>query len=373
MKKIKVYIQYPWKFPDSPYYQYLIDNPPKDVEYLNVKNQKGVITSKRFFLFSNLLKKIIRNSLEIFYPSLINAHLSPKGNYDLIHCAHCLSKNQNKPWVVDIEYTGQLWAVGHKVKNEKSMKKIEKILGGENCKKIITWTQLMKNDLIKDFPSLKDKVEVVYPPIPLPKVKKIKHSEINLFFVARYFYEKGGLHALEVIDRIIRKEKNVSGIIVSEIPESIRRGYSKNKKILFYPLMPQKELFEKVYSKGDIFIYPGYTDSFGFAIPEVMGCGIPVVSVDTSTRNEIISSSKNGFLIKTNKTSEELEKIANSRGDIESKRIMENIEKQTLNLIKNKRLLEKMSLNAKKEILYGKFSVKKINKQLKKIYEDAIK
>jgi hypothetical protein len=32
-----------------------------------------------------------------------------------------------------------------------------------------------------------------------------------------------------------------------------------------------------------------------------------------------------------------------------------------------------MSLNAKKEISCGKFSVKKINKQLKRIYEDAIK
>ncbi len=34
---MKVYLQYPWKFPDSPYYKYLIDSLPDGIEYLNVK------------------------------------------------------------------------------------------------------------------------------------------------------------------------------------------------------------------------------------------------------------------------------------------------------------------------------------------------
>ena len=93
MNKIKVYLQYPWKFPDSPYYKYLVDSPPSGIEFLNTKKQKGVITNKKFFWFSNFLKRVVRKSVKVLYPSMPNAHLSPKGNYDLIsaNTLSCLS------------------------------------------------------------------------------------------------------------------------------------------------------------------------------------------------------------------------------------------------------------------------------------------
>ena len=104
MKNIKVYLQYPWKFPDSPYYKYLIDSPPEGIEFQNSKKQKGVITNKRFFWFSNFIKRNIRRFATKLKLSIPNAHLTKtKEEYDLIHCAHCLSKNKNKPWVADIE------------------------------------------------------------------------------------------------------------------------------------------------------------------------------------------------------------------------------------------------------------------------------
>ena len=117
MNNIKVYLQYPWKFPDSPYYKYLINNPPKEIEYLNVQKQEGVITNKRFFWFSNFLKRNIRKWINFFKFSIPNAHLSPDGEYDLIHCAHCLSKN-NKSWVADTEGVWQFY-IGEKTKRAK--------------------------------------------------------------------------------------------------------------------------------------------------------------------------------------------------------------------------------------------------------------
>ena len=367
--KIKVYLQYPWKFPDSPYYKYLIDNSPEGIEYINVKKQKGVITRKGFFLLSNFLKKNIRKIVYVVYPTLANSHKSPKGGYDLIHCAHCLSKNKDKPWVADIEFVSQMWVSGRRPKNKRSVKKI---VYSKNCKKLITWTRLMKKDLLAEFPKLKDKVEVVYPPIPILNIKRKKHSEINLFFVARYFFYKGGLHALEVIDRLTKKYSDVNGIIVSEVPKEIKNRYSKNKKISFYSLMPQKDLFEKIYSIGDVFVYPGYSDSFGFAIPEVMSLGIPTISVNTSTRSEIITHNKNGYLVETKLSQKEL--INNSFSiNKENLKIISELEYFTEKLIFNKKLRKKFSSEAKKEIQVGKFSVNKINKKLNRIYEEALK
>jgi len=369
-EKIKVYLQYPWKFPDSPYYKYLLQDSPEGIEYLNTKKQKGVITNQRFFWFSNFLKKVIRKSINLIYPAMPNAHKSPKGNYDLIHCAHCLSKNKDKPWIADIEFSSQVWVTLNKPKNRENVKRI---LRRNNCKKIITWTKKMKKELLESFPEIKSKVEVVFPLIPKLNVKRKKHKEINLFFAARYFYSKGGLHALEVMDRLTKKYENVKGILVSEIPKEIKNKYSKNKKIKIFNLMPQEELFEKVYSIGDIFIYPGYSDSFGFAIPEVMGLGVPVVSVDTSTRKEILSEGKNGFMISTKLNQGGLIKISNSLNDPESKKIIKGLENKTSKLIKNKKLLWKFSKNAKKEISSGKFSPKKIKKKMRRIYSEALK
>ena len=112
MEKIKIYLQYPWKFPDSPYYKYLIDNPPKNIEYLNIENQKGVIIDKKGVFFSNLLKKLIRGVIQKFKIPLINTHQTKinKG-YDLIHCAHCISGNKF-PWVADFESSWQIFASG---------------------------------------------------------------------------------------------------------------------------------------------------------------------------------------------------------------------------------------------------------------------
>jgi len=165
-KKIKVYLQYPWKFPDSPYYKYLIDNPPENIEYLNIHKQKGVIINKRFFWFSNFLKRNIRRFARVSSLSIPNAHLSSEGNYDLIHCCHCLSKNKDKPWVTDIESEWQLY-LGNRTKKVKE--KIKKIFLDKNCKKIMPWTKATAEEIIKEFPEIKNKIEVVYPAVPVQK------------------------------------------------------------------------------------------------------------------------------------------------------------------------------------------------------------
>jgi len=150
MNNIKVYLQYPWKFPDSPYYKYLLQESPKGIKYMNVERQKGVITNKRFFWISNFLKKRIRVLTKIFYPTLLNSHISPNVDYDLIHCAHCLSKNKNKPWVFDMEAFWQFWVSTKKTK--KGLRKVEKILKRKNCKKILPWTEKIEGEFRGFFP-----------------------------------------------------------------------------------------------------------------------------------------------------------------------------------------------------------------------------
>tara|TARA_Y100000310_G_scaffold221576_1_gene223159 strand:+ start:14687 stop:15787 length:1101 start_codon:yes stop_codon:yes gene_type:complete len=366
MEKIKIYLQYPWRFfSDSPYYKYLIENPPKNIKYINAEKQKGVITNSGKFLFSKHLKWRIREMIHLFKMPLINAHLTKSNEeYDLIHCAHCLSKNKDNPWVADFEGMWQFY-VGNK--NYSLKEKIKKILLSKNCKKIIAWTIKIKENILKEFPEIKNKIEVVYPAIPMPKIKRKKHKGINLLFIARYFYGKGGLHALDAIDQLTKKYKNVHGVFISEIPEHILKKYSENKKIKFYELMSQKKLFKDVFSISDIFVYPGYRDSFGFSMLESMSFGIPVITVNGFARKELIEDGKTGFVLDFSRD------IKRSEFMEEKQEIIDKIVKKTTLLIKNKKLRNKMSKNCIKLIKKGKFSIKERNKKLEKIYEEALK
>ncbi|MBS3070743.1 glycosyltransferase family 4 protein [Candidatus Pacearchaeota archaeon] len=362
-KKIKVYLQYPWKYPDSPYYKYLIKNPPNNIEYLNTKNQKGVLTNSRQLFFSHNIKRTIRSLIFLLKIPILNVrHTKSKEKFDLIHCAHCLSKNTDKPWVVDFEGDWQFF-LGHE--NDLVRKRAKKLLINKNCKKIIVWTCAAKKRILKKFPEIKEKIDVIYPAIPLPKEKRKEHRGINLLFVGRYFFRKGGLHALGAINRLTKKYGDVKGIIVSDTPENIKKRYLKNERINFYDLMGQEKLFNEIYPICDVFVYPGYKDSFGFSMLEAMSFGIPIVTVDGFARNEIVGDDKTGFIVKENVTKQEMMKY--------NEKITEKIIDLTEKLIKNKKLREKMSKNCVNIIKYGKFSIKERNKKLEKVYEEALK
>ncbi len=363
-KQIKVYLQYPWKFPDSPYYKYLINSPPVGIVYQNAEKQKGVITNKNFFWFSNFLKRNIRRFTKILNLSIPNAHLSPKGDYDLIHCAHSLSKNTDKPWVADME---SWWSMSlSNPHSKRCQEKVRKILLKENCKKIIPWTENTKKDILKYFPEIEKKIEVVYPAIPEVKnLKKPKNKKLKIIFVARYFDIKGGLIALEALEQL-RKKHGIEGIVISSVPENLKQKYSKIK---IYNLLPQKEVFELL-KNSDLFLYPGSVDTFGFSLLEAMANGLPTVTINTEgtkSRREIIENNKNGLIFDVTE-SLSFDKI----GPNEEKVIQKLVEK-TSKLIENKKLREKMSKNCLKIVKDGKFSVKVRNKKLKRIYEEALK
>jgi len=363
MKKIRVYLQAPLSTSDSLYYKNLIQFPPKEVEYTTNISTSGMITNHKRLMIKTHLKNYIRRLIEKSKLPILNKVFTKEKNVDLIHCAHCLSKNKRTPWIADFEAPWQFWISG---KNTFLGKRaFEKICSEKNCKKILAWTEKAKTDLGETFPNLKSKIDVLTYAMPYLKSNK-KKGKINLLFSGRYFYQKGGLHALEAIDKLTKKYKEVYGIFASEVPEEIKRKYSNNKKIEFLGLIPQEKLFKEVYPKATIFVYPGYSDTFGFGFIEAMNFGIPTVTVDGYARKEIVKKDC-GFIIPRE------EKINPFNIDEEAEKIISKLVKTTSELIENKKLREKMSQNCLEEIKKGKFSIEERNKKLEKIYSEAIK
>jgi glycosyltransferase involved in cell wall biosynthesis len=363
-KNMKIYLQYPWKFPDSPYYKYLLDSPPEEVIYLNTHREKGVITHGLKFWFLTRLKVKIRHiagKIKLPFP---NAHLTKySGKYDLIHCAHCLSKNKNKPWVADLEHAWSMWIAGHKT-TKLAKKMVKKILFKKNCKKIMPWTEYSKNQILRIFPKLKSKIEVVYPAITSPK-KNFYKKEKLILFSGRDFRLKGGFLALEIMRKVKKENPSTRCIFISRTPKKIKEEF---KEIEIYDLMPQKKLFEFM-GKSSIFLYPSLMDTFGFSILEAFKFGtIPFVlkTINTPSVEEIIENKNTGLVFPTSLNIE-------NKNSKEEKRIIEEITQKVNYLLKNKKLREKMSKKCINIIKEGKFSIKERNKKLKRIYEEALK
>jgi len=369
MKNIKVYLQYPWKFPDSPYYKYLIESPPKNIIYLNNPRKKGVIENRRIFVFSNFLKKYARKYMQFFKLTLPNAHLSPKGDFDLIHCCHCLSKNKT-PWVADMESYFSLFLSG--AQTTSGDRKVEKIIKSPNCKKILAWTEATKEEIIERIPSIENKIEVLYPAVPINKLPKKKTSnKIKIIYATRYFWIKGGLIALEVLSRLSKKYK-LDVLFIAEVPEHLRKKYP-NLNII--STLPHKE-FLKELSSSDIFFYPSLVDTFGFSILEAMSFGVPSVAISCSSTkscNEIIKDGKTGFVVDAPyyQGNEIYEKCKTIGGNEE--KIISGLLVKTSKLIESKSLRKKISENCLKEIRSGKFSIDNRNIKLKRIYEEALR
>jgi len=339
---MKVHLQYPWKFSDSPYYKYLTTNPPEGIEYLNAHQGKGVMTSSMKFSLMLKLKSILRGILRVIKIPYIT--LTKKGDYDLIHCCHCLSMNKS-PWIVDVEHYWNFASSGEISYSDIGKKRIKRFLKKPNCKKILAWSYDCKDTIIEnmDDPEIAEKISVVYPAIPLPKINKIKKDKITLLFVARYFDLKGGREALKVFNSLC--DDKVEGIIISNVPNEIKKRFPKIK---FYNLMPQDELF-KFMEQADIFVYPGYSDTFGFALLEAMSFGLPIVTVKGFAKSEIVEDC--GFVVE------------NNIGDMIN---------ATEILIKQKLLRNTMGNCGRFQVASGKFSIKHRNEQLKKIYEESL-
>ena len=365
MNQIQVYLQYPWGVSDSQYYKSLLDNPPLGIKYLNSKDRSGIITNRKKFILSSTLRRSLRRLLEKINFPIPNAKLTKiDEKFDLIHNAHCLSLNKS-PWVADFESLWQMWISGRGTK--KGIKKVKKIINQKNCKNIIAWTEHSKNEIISRFPEIEKKIEVIPYAMKFPSFKKITSKKIRLLFVSRYFFHKGGLHALEIFDRLTKEYPNVEATIVSDIPPEIKNKYSKNRKIKFYKLIPYKKLLEDIYPSIDILVYPGYSDTFGFVFVEALAFGIPVVTADGFSRKDLVMHNKTGFIAERDKNLDP-EKIE----EIEEKTIKQMIN-YTKKLITNESLRSTMSKYSQSLVKKGKFSLEYRNEKLKKVYTQALK
>ena len=183
---MKVYLRFPLKITDSPYYKPLIEHAPKGIEYISNIKEFG-IRNKAKFKILKLAKSTLRKILNLLGVNFVNAHsIKTDEEYDLVHACHCIPKTK-KDWVMDIEAAPFQFFIGETKLNERDKRRLLKYLLKPNCKKIMPWTKTCADTIMEHLPEIKDKIEIVYPAIPIPTLKKKEHDGINLFICLTLF------------------------------------------------------------------------------------------------------------------------------------------------------------------------------------------
>jgi glycosyltransferase involved in cell wall biosynthesis len=378
MKEIKVFLRLSKKFHPSNYE--IIEFPPKGVKYIH-RNFTNSKKNKAKFLhkIKNILwRRYLKNN-----PAAIK--IEPHGA-DLIYSTNNIMNTGKNPWIMDVENIMGLFAFDpKKLRNRKYFHRVKRILLSNSCKKLMPYTEAAKKSIIHGgLKELESKMEVVYlAKRSVEDFKKPRNKVPVILWVGRRFWEKGGMAVLKVFDEIKDKAK-FKLVMRGPVPENIKEKYKEYKNIEFSDTRDyiSDNIWEDLYKKADIFLYPTNLDSFGNALLDAMNYKAAVVTSGIFSTPEIIQDKKTGFVVdhpmKWHDDNFQMiypsfNYFVEKTKSLNNKKYIKELSEKVLILIKDEKLRKTMGEKGHKEIKEGKFSIKERNKKFKKIYEEAIK
>lgn len=159
--------------------------------------------------------------------------------------------------------------------------------------KIVSVSQKAADDLIKNFGIKKEKVEVIYNPIEIEKIKNLtkeqlkpEHQEIFespvIINIGRIAEEKNLAHLIKAFKKVKNKIKEAKLVILGEGEmERELRELARELKIEsdVYFLGWQENPF-KFMARARLFVLTSFWECLPYGVLEAMACGLPVVSVD---------------------------------------------------------------------------------------------
>lgn len=271
------------------------------------------------------------------------------------------------PYMAESSFLNKLHFKGYTYPIEDIKKEIKKRMDimcynlySDYCKKILTrskWCADYINSVCRDD-IIKNKIEVLYPAHEVFRFKKKKSIKTKLIYVGRNFYRKGGKDALEVFALAAKKYKNILLYFIGEIPKKYYIKYSKYENIIFIPLISHQDVFRYM-SQSDIYISTTKYEPFGITYLEAMSFKLPIVCTSsrmTPAISEIVENGKNGYIVPC---------IEGENTDIVDKKTVAD---RIAGLIENKSLMNQLGNNGFELVRTGKFSVKKRNDRLLRIF-----
>jgi glycosyltransferase involved in cell wall biosynthesis len=290
-----------------------------------------------------------------------------------------------------IEHVGDLCPIMYDIKHLGLYRSfIEKVLSSKWCKNIVPYLDINKMTLFKTLncERFEDKIEVVNLAVP-PKnfEKEYGKDKISLLFlgtahksnIPKTFEERGGIELLEAFKILNTRYSNLELIIRSHVPPYIRNKYSKvlaEKNVKIFEQLLSTEEWTHIMKNADIFLFPGHIDP-ALTILDAMSYELPVIATSWRGNYEMVKNGETGFLIRPPfglnpdmPLKPEAKEILYAHGP--DMCLVKELAEKTSILIEDEKLRRRMGVAGRREIETGKFSIKRRNEKLKKIFDEAI-
>jgi len=226
---------------------------------------------------------------------------------DLVHFPHFSHPLfYNGDFVVTIhDLTLSLYAErGGKIKQSIYKKVISH--AAKKSKKILTVSEFVKKELLKEFDLLENRVVTTYNGIDesfkkitnpriLKKVEEYGLKNPYILSVGQWRSHKNLLRLIEAYSRLVKEERFTGqldlvfvGKIDKKYPELKKKvaELGLEKSVKFTGFVPDEDL-PIVYNNAELFVFPSLAEGFGLPGLEAQACGIPVASSDKTSLPEI--------------------------------------------------------------------------------------
>ena len=164
----------------------------------------------------------------------------------------------------------------------------------KNANTLLTVSNFSQNRIIKEFPSVKNKLKVIY-----HGVSDIFSYDENIK-KENYILYVGAMNEIKNFQSVIKAFNQLNHLDIElkmvmpvmdtfsnnkEVDELISNA-KKNKKIEIIDFLDQDKLKE-IYQKTKVFIFPSFHESFGLPPLEAIACGTPVIVSDIGALPEV--------------------------------------------------------------------------------------
>lgn len=240
----------------------------------------------------------IRSNIKHFKPDLIHVHGTRAG---------VLARLAAIGLKIPVIYTEHLWTKNYRLASRFN----------HQLQIIALWFLDMFTDFniavsqaVKDFMtesqiSRAAKIKVIYNAIE-PARKKAKifaGDEIILGTVGTLNYQKGIQYLIRAMPRIIKEFPQTKLVVAGDGVykdhlKKLARDLKLTQSIEFTGFV---KVIEDEMVKFDLYVQPSLSESFGLAIIQAMGLGLPVVATNTGGIPEVVTTGKSGILVEAGK------------------------------------------------------------------------
>ena len=197
----------------------------------------------------------------------------------------------------------------------------------QNCHHIIAPTEKEKEELIRHYGALSERIGVVPCGVNLEQFKPINKESARQYLGFgndKIILFVGRIDPLKGIDKLIKAIpylQNIRGLKLMVIGggEHSRREIEQLQKlacnlniqdsVTFLGLIKHEQL-PYFYSAADACVVPSYYESFGLVALESLACGTPVVATDVGNLKSVIRQGETGYVVTDNAPHHLADKIA---------------------------------------------------------------